>query len=639
MPISKKNKPSLETMVKNIHKKTRSQVRNYFNNRGINDESIDKYILGLIEQGDDTRYMIPVLDRDGKVAYVKLRRTPSDESTETVAKVMGSKTPIPKYEIYPLGTKPVLVGEDQLIKSTSVDVLICNGELDRIIAIQDGVKIPVVTGGCSAREFKDEWINALKNMRNIYICLKSDSDIEVLAKRISGKIPSASIYKISLPFNDAEKDLTDYFAGGYGTADELTTKYSEFYSGAKPIDVSQFKELTVKDIASILDTTIKYDYASKVITFLAMLLAYTDSDQLNIMFSASSSTGKSFICHEVSKYFPQQDVNIYGKTTPNAFYYSQKLRKKDEETGEFYIDLKRRIMVFVEQPDTQLQANLRAILSHEKPKVPFAITNKNKSGRNAAEEGYILGYPSAFFCSATAAIDEQEQTRSIVLSPDSSRQKVLAGIDAYIEKNCDKNAFDTKLQGDEGRNMLMERILYIKSLKVGTIDVSDRKYLRQRFVDSLNDNFPPGAMRGIHKFTALAKAMALINAPFRTVDGKIMMINKDVDEAMKLWEIISGSMAYGLSPQLFSFYKDVILPAWYRKKNNNPRSKGVTLKELRMEYYRQIGSLPNMENMRKKWILELETSDFIECEKSDEGDKREKLIIPQNFFDGVEEKA
>lgn len=640
-PTKTRSKPSLESVVQGIHKKTREskEVRDYFNGRGINNTSIDKYMLGAGTLGGRHGFVIPIFNRDGEVAYVKMRRAPEDESAESIAKAMGQKSPIPKYTVYPAGAELLLVGENELTNSTSSDVLICEGELDRIIAIQEGVKMPVVCGGGGAQTFKNEWIDALKNMRNIYICLDRDKagedGFDNLASKIAERVLTASIYKITLPFDDGKhKDLTDYFVGKYGTADELFTKHSEFYGGAKPIDASQFEELTVKDIASILDTTIKFDYVSKVITFLAMLLAYTDSDQLNIMFSASSSTGKSFICHEVSKYFPQQDVNIYGKTTPNAFYYSQKLRKKDEETGEFYIDLKRRIMVFVEQPDTQLQANLRAILSHEKPKVPFAITNKNKSGRNAAEEGYILGYPSAFFCSATATIDEQEQTRSIVLSPESSRQKVLAGIDAYIEKNCDKNAFDTKLQGDEGRNMLMERILYIKSLKVGTIDVSDRKYLRQRFVDSLNDNFPPGAMRGIHKFTALAKAMALINAPFRTVDGKIMMINKDVDEAMKLWEIISGSMAYGLSPQLFSFYKDVILPAWYRKKNNNPRSKGVTLKELRMEYYRQIGSLPNMENMRKKWILELETSDFIECEKNNEGDRRERLIIPQMLFDG-----
>lgn len=631
---------SLETMVRNIHKKTREskEVRDYFNGRGINNDSIDRFMLGIGTLGGRHGFIIPILDRDGKIAYVKIRRTFEDESTEEVAKAMGQKSPIPKYTVYPTGSKLLLVGEDQLVRSTSSDVLICEGELDRIIAIQEGVKIPVVTGGGGAQTFKDEWIDSLKNIRNIYICMDRDktgeSGADKLAKRIAERIPTASVYKILLPFGkDTHADLTDYFNKKCGTADELFSKYADFYCGAKPIDPTKFEELTVNDIANILDSTIKYDFANKVITFLAMLLAYTDSDQLNIMFSASSSTGKSFICHEVSKYFPQQDVNIYGKTTPNAFYYSQKLRRKDETSGEPYIDLERRIMVFVEQPDGQLQANLRAILSHEKKKVPFAITNRSKSGRNAAEEGYILGYPSAFFCSANATIDEQEQTRSIVLSPDSFRKKVLAGIDAYIDKNCHWDTFNAKLQGDEGRKSLMERILYIKSLNVATIDVDDSDYLKSRFIDALGDNIPPSAMRGIHKFTALAKAMALVNAPFRTVDGKIVVTHKDVDEAMKLWNTICGSMAYSLPPQLFETYKNIILPTLHKKNRYNKQSIGITLKEFRAEYYKQMGSYPSPDNVQK-WVSVLETSEFIEYKKSTEGDKREKLIIPQVFFDG-----
>ncbi len=633
MSNSTKSSSSLDTIVRRTHRDTREEVRSYFNGRGINNDSIDKNMLGAGNFDGHYKYMIPVFDREGKVAYIKLRRAQADEGVEAVADVMSQPNPIPKYVIYPEDAKPILVGEDQLAKSSSSDVLICRGELDRIIAEQEGVEMPVVTGGGLVQSFKKEWMGQLKNMRNIYVCLGNDSvgklGAEKLIKSLTEHIPTASIYKIELPFDDNPcADLTDYFVEKRGTADELFAKYAKYCGGAKPIDPTQFKELTVDDIASILDSTIKYDYVSKTITFLAMLLAYTDSDQLNVMFNASSSTGKSFICHEVGEYFPQQDVDIYGKTTPNAFYYSQRLRKKDKGTGEPYIDLERRIMIFVEQPDSQLQANLRAVLSHEKKKVPFAITNKTKSGKNTAEEGYIMGYPSAFFCSANATIDEQEQTRSIILSPDSSRKKVLAGIDAYIDKNCHRDAFENKLQSNEDRMLLKERIQYIKSLNVGTIDVGDSEYLKQRFIDSLGGNMSPGAMRGIQKFTSLAKAIALINAPFRSIKGKITMSNKDVDEAMKLWEPICESMIHSLSPQIFNFYKDVVVPAWQNKRQQNPQANGITFKEIRVEYYKQMGSFPHMENMRKQWIPTLELAEFIRCERNHGGDGREKLIIP-----------
>lgn len=635
----KSNAPSLESMVRRFHRDTRGQARGYFNGRGINDNSIDEFMLGIGEFYDCQWFMIPVFDKDGNVAYVKLRRMQKDGLADVLAEALGEKNTLPKYKLYPTGSKTILVGEDQLVKSSSSDVLICEGELDRIITMQEGVKMPVVTGG-GAQTFRDEWIDSLKNMRNIYICMDKDDvgekSAERLAKRISERIPTASIYKISLPFeDDTKKDLTDYFTEKRGTADELFSKYAKFHCGAKPIDPTKFKEMTVEDIADVLDSTIKYDFVSKVITFLAMLLAYTESDQQNIMFNADSSTGKTYICSEVSKYFPSQDVKIYGKTTPSAFYYSQSLQDKDKE-GQTFIDLERRILVFTEQPDTQLQENIRALLSHDSKRIPFAITNKGKNGKNVAVEGYLLGFPSTFFCSANMRIDEQEQTRCLILSPESSPEKITAGIDTSIARNSHKSAHDAKIRNDSDRKQLIERVAYIKSLKVDTIDIDNSEYLRARFMEN-KDALSPRAQREIAHFMSLVKAMALVNAPFRMVNSKIVATDKDVDEAMKLWLPISENMAYGISPQAFNFYKNIILPAYRAKNEGTAQKKGITYDELRLEYYNQTGTYPNMENIRKQYIPALKTAALVDCQK-DEDDKRQILIIPLKFFnDGLAE--
>ena len=639
-----RRRPKLSTLIqKALSNQTfNEKARHYFNNRGINDESMRKYSLGYWDYDGMHGYMIPVTNKDGDFAYIKLRRTLEDEQGNVVAKSLSkSGSTVPKYLVYPAGSQVVLVGEDELQRSTSMDVLICEGELDRIIAIQEGVRMPVVASGGGVQTFKDDWLDQLKNMRNIYLCMDSDeagnTGCEKLAKRLVEHIPSASIYKITLPFEDnSHGDLTDYFVKKCGTADELFDKYADYYCGAKPIDVSKFDELSITDIANILDLTIKYDYSNKVITFLAMLLAYTDSDQLNIMFNASSSTGKSFICHEVSQYFPQQDVNVYGKTTPTAFYYSRKLRRKNPETNEPYIDLERRIMIFVEQPDTKLQENLRAILSHEKKTVPFAITNREKGGRNASDEGYILGYPSTFFCSANTNIDEQEQTRCLILSPDSTREKVMAGIDAYIDKSCHRNAFEAKVASDEDRKLLMERIRYIKSLHVDSIDINDSDYLKKRFLEKLVGNVPPKAMREIGKVTSLAKAVALINAPHRMVNGKITVSRDDIDQAVDLWGSICESMVYGVPPQVFDFYKKVVIPAWLRKNKGICPAKGVSNIELRAEHFRQMGCFPDTESIRRKWVPMLRDAGFIRCEKlrKEQGgdDGRELLVTPLDLL-------
>jgi hypothetical protein len=465
--------------------------------------------------------------------------------------------------------------------------------------------------------------------------------VSTLAKRLAEQIPTASIFVISLPHDEGEDvSLAEYFTGLKGTVDELVSKYAEFYCGADPINPNSFEELTVEDIASVLDSTIKYDYLSKTITFLAMILAYTESDQLNIMFNADSSTGKTYICTEVSKLFPPQDVRVFAKTTPTAFYYSKELGRIDEKTGQPYVDLERLILIFTEQPDTKLQENLRSVLSHDSKRTPFALTNKNKNGRNSADEGYILGFPSAFFCSANMRIDEQEQTRCLLLSPESTREKLLASIDNSIARNSNKDAYDSRLERDEARKKLTERILYIKSLKVGNIDIDDSEYLKSVFMKD-RKTILPKTQREISHFISLVKAIALVNAPFRMRDdGKIVATNVDVDEAAKLWSPLSKSMSYGVSPQVFGFYKNYILSAYYTKQKNSALPiTGVTYDEITAEIFNQTGSYPNTENNRKQYVRALKTAGLISCNK-DQDDKRQNIVVPLVFFDGdLEKKA
>ena len=167
---------------------------------------------------------------------------------------------------------------------------------------------------------------------------------------------------------------------------------------------------------------------------------------------------------------------------------------------------------------------------------------------------------------------------------------------------------------------------------MNTIDIGDSDYLKQRFLDELGDNIQPRAMREISKFTSLVRAMALINAPFRTIDGKIVVTHKDIDEAAKLWSVICESMTHNLSPQVFDFYKNILLPTWHNKCRNGYPAKGITYGELRTEYYKQTGGYPNMETMRKQWIPMLEITEHIECSR-DERDHRRILIAPLVFFD------
>ena len=639
-------KPKLETVVQNMLKKTDQQARDYFKSRGLNDESIDKYMLGYWDYDGRHGYMIPIRGGDGQIAYVKLRRTREDEQAEMLAKSIGKARPIPKYTVYPTGAKVVLVGADELKKSNSTDVLVCEGELDRIIAIQEGVKMPVVTGGGGAQTFKDEWLEQLEGRRNIYLCFDNDdageSGVDSLARRLVDNLPEASIFKITLPFEEGSHgDLTDYFVQKRGTADELFTKYAKYHSGAEPIDASKFKEISVDDVAKILDLTIVDNYANKIIIFLAMLLAYTEEEQLTVMLNARSSTGKTYLVDEVSSLFPLPDIHRWGKTSPKAIYYNPKLTKVDDN-GDRYIDLERSIIIFSEQQGPETLENMRAFLSHDSKKTPFMLVNK-EGNKNTAPEGYLLGYASTFFCSANMRIDEQEQTRSFILSPKCSEETVRAAITLSFKKNSDKKAYLAWLNSDEDRKLLKDRILYIKSLHVDQINIEDEKYAEERYCELMRAISAPAQRKSKH-FTSLAKGIALLNAPYRMKEGVVVATKKDVDEAVKIWKYVCESMFYGIPPEVLDFYKNYILPVYLEanKTANDGEKLGVVLAQICMYYYDKTKSWPNGDMVNKMYIPILEGISFIECKqvkKAQGGDGRQKYIVPKVFFDDdLEEK-
>jgi len=78
---------------------------------------------------------------------------------------------------------------------------------------------------------------------------------------------------------------------------------------------------TIDLVKETLDVTIVKDNAAKLIAFFAMLLNYTENDQLNIAFIAESSTGKTHIAMEVAKFFPDEDIITLAYVTPQSFFY------------------------------------------------------------------------------------------------------------------------------------------------------------------------------------------------------------------------------------------------------------------------------------------------------------------------------
>ena len=160
------------------------------------------------------------------------------------------------------------------------------------------------------------------------------------------------------------------------------------------------REVSFKEIADILSSSIKKDEPAKVITFCGMLLAQTNEDQLNIGFQAESSAGKSYIPMEVASYFPKNEIEIIASASPTAFYHDG--GKWDDEKKAIIKDLRHKNLIFLDQQHFQLLEKLWPMLSHDQPELHYKITDKNQKYGLAHKECYsqrlsiciLLLYPS-----------------------------------------------------------------------------------------------------------------------------------------------------------------------------------------------------------------------------------------------------
>lgn len=604
-------------MAENCHKDLPEKYRQYFRDRGITNENVDKYKFGYGEFYGQKWLTIPIIEH-GECRLIKLRRLPesSDQS---------------KYRAWPEGSGSAVYGETELLRSNSDRVMLCGGELDRIIAEQMNFGMPVISGTAGEGTFKDEWIEkCFKGRREVYVCLDNDetgkkSTVEI-GKRIAEKYPNISVFKVTIPEELGEHaDLTDANTVGYTAKQLLET--AELIAGAEPIDVSQFSEMTTNGLIAILNATIKHDNFNKVLLFLGMLSTYTSEDQMNIFLAAQSSSGKSYLVQQVLAYFPETDTKVFGKVTPTAFYYAQDLSTTDD-SGLTIVDLERKILVFLDQMDYQLQENLRPLLSHDKKEISFLNTNRTHTGTNNAKEGIMRGFPSTFFCSANLQMDEQEQTRALIISPETSQAKIEAGIDLVQEKSYDRTSFNAMLTNSPQRKLLIDRVIYIKSLHIDNVIIPRSFGIEKRFKATVNGKLQPRHQRDIQHLNSLIKAFALLNAPTRERKGNDIVAKvQDVDAAFELWKYLNRSQEYGVSPETLEFYESIVYPCFQEQRSQNSAVVGVTMSNL-SEYCVGQGLPVKQEYWRKQHIPALKRAGLISEEK-DINDKRNKIFVPQ----------
>ena len=539
----------MEKDITKYQKALPKDIREYLHKRGVTDEIISERQLGYGSFYGANWITIPIRDMSGEFAFFKLRRNPFGPEGN-------------KYMFYPTGSEAMLYGGENLINNDDY-IVICEWEFDQMILWKEWIVATTSTGGVGT--FKEEWISLFSKLKKIYICFDNDEPwrkwADKLINRLSIRYPDKEIYRITLP-ESWGKDVSEYFSN-WGNIDDMMVRYSELVQGT---DITKFAPMKWSELVDILSLTIKHDDINKLIVFLAMLSAYTEESQFNILLNAPSSSGKSYIPLEIAKLFPEESLMKLQYVSQNAFFHES--GEYDKEKNQMHIRLNRKIIIFIDQPRTDLLSRLRPILSHDEKVMISKITDKTGKWGNKTKSVVIHGYPVAIFCTASTGLDEQEATRFLLLSPETHNAKLRDTVHAKIFSESESQEMVQSIEDNPARILLKERIELIRDAHIDSIKISNHEEVERLFLSG-KTHLKPRHQRDVGRFMSLIKMFTLLNLPFRKrVENTLYTEQEDIDEAWKIWEEISPGQEYNISPYSMQIYRDVFLPA-YREYNMN----------------------------------------------------------------------
>lgn len=165
--------------------------------RGIDDVELIKHLrLGYDRRRQ--RYTIPIFDEAGELANVRMYKPNAQGPNKMISWGKGWGN----GRIY---------GHDTLSEFDTI--LLCEGEWDRIVALQNGLN--AVTDTAGAKVFKPEWAKFFKG-KNVYIAYDEDETGKRGAQRVRRVLEDVaeSIYGVTLDLDVKGGDVTDFFLAG-----------------------------------------------------------------------------------------------------------------------------------------------------------------------------------------------------------------------------------------------------------------------------------------------------------------------------------------------------------------------------------------------------------------------------------------
>lgn len=404
-------------------------------------------------------------------------------------------------------------------------------------------------------------------------------------------------------------------------------------------------------IETYLNTKIKCD-PDLVKQLLRIYLSAYTGNSITAFLIAPTSEGKTYSTVTVSDIFPTEDVIIIGRMSPTALIhqngflidkdgypiqdsidlFDKKIAEaKGQEKTEFErqkedllresrmcVDLKNKILIFIDNPHPQTYEMLKPIMSHDKKELVYKTTKGDGSLR--VKESLIRNWPVFIFCSAkNEARNEvwaEMKNRAIMLSPNTDVKKYaeankLTGQKFGLPTWC-KSIYENPEDKERSKN----QITILKERLNQLCDDGNNPVINV-FNDDLSQLFPKNtaeSMRHYTRFNSLMNLETLLNAennPSEIIekDGKrvksIFTTINDIDNARKILGNIST-----LPPDKIKFMDKVFTPLLSEKLDG-----ALTTTWLAEKYTAVFGKPITPKQILENYCNYLEDSGILESEQ------------------------
>lgn len=239
--------------------------KDYLYKRGITDQTIKDYMIGLGNVYGKTRITIPVFDSEKNVLFFKCRRSPLETESDAVKYIY--------FHPDSNGEKSASLYGVETLKNAKNDelVILTEGEFDSLVLRQKGFIAVSSTGGCGT--FQEEWFSLFKRFSKVYICYDNDNPGKDGAIKVARKLKHPSLKIITLPSEDGVKDISEYFVK-YPDAD-----FTALLDSARQYDTNSL-EFADFEITDGRVEFIPAQYFTETTAFITLLLHTREKDEL-----------------------------------------------------------------------------------------------------------------------------------------------------------------------------------------------------------------------------------------------------------------------------------------------------------------------------------------------------------------------